>query len=109
MRFKIAAALLLIASAPAAAQRSENPLAALGLKVVEPMSAAELAKTKSRIAADLARSGNAAFFDDISDQNGGRVRHRASGLVCLLGKKGQLISQRRGPAPTSRLIARCAF
>jgi hypothetical protein len=92
MRPLLIAAALVAVSCPAGAQQSsKDALARLGIKIVEPMSAKELARTKERIAAELARAGAASFFEDISDANGGRARHRPSGLVCPLGKKGQQI------------------
>jgi hypothetical protein len=87
----ITVGLLMISSSADAQQSSKDALARLGIKIVEPMSAKEMAATKSRVASELARSGTAALFDDISDATGGRVRHRASGLVCPLGKKGQRV------------------
>jgi hypothetical protein len=79
-------------SGPAGAQQSpKDVLASLGIKVVEPMTAKELAATKVRVDAELAKSGTAALFDNVSDANGGKARHRASGLVCPLVKKGQRV------------------
>ena len=59
--------------------------------MVEPMTAKELAVTKMRVDAELAKSGTAALFDNVSDANSGKARHLASGLVCPLGKKGQRV------------------
>lgn len=87
----IAAGILLVPGAVSAQQSDEDVLASMGIKIVQPMTARELAETKRRVAAELARSGHAALFDDISDSGGGKVRHRPSGLVCSLGERGQRI------------------
>lgn len=87
----IAAGLLLFAPGAEAQRRSDDGLSALGIKMVGPMSPRELAATKTRVAAELARSGTAAFFEDVSDENSGKARHRPSGLTCPLGKKGQRV------------------
>ncbi len=92
MRALLIAAAFFTTPYPANAHQSAtDALARFGIKVVEPMSAKELERTKARVAENLARAGATPFFDDVSDVNGGRVRHRASGLVCPLGKKGQRI------------------
>ena len=92
MRFVIAVAILTICSSPALAQQSsKDALARFGIKIVEPMSAKEVARTRSRVAKELARAGATSFFEDISNQNGGQVRHTPSGLICPLGKKGQSV------------------
>ncbi len=91
MRFLIAA-ILIVSPAPAVAQTSSrDALAQLGIEIVEPMSAKEVAKTRSRVTAELTRAGATSFFDDISNANGGQARHRASGLVCPMGRKGQFV------------------
>lgn len=87
----VVAGFLMIPGASFAQQSSKDTLAGLGIKMIEPMTAKELAATKKRVDAELAHSGTAAWFDNISDVNGGKVRHRASGLVCPLGKKGQRV------------------
>ena len=87
----IVAGVLLIPAAAGAQQSPKDVLASFGIKIVEPMTAKELAATKARVDAELAKSGTAALFDNISDTNGGKARHRASGLVCPLGKKGQRV------------------
>lgn len=92
----IAAGSVLLAGSAAAQQSPRDALARLGIKMVEPMSAKELAATKARVDAQLSKSGAAASFDNISDANGGKVRHRPSGLVCSLGENGQSVEA--GPA-----------
>ena len=82
---------LMIPGAAGAQQSPKDVLASFGIKMVEPMTAKELAATEVRVDAELARSGTAALFDNVSDANGGKARHRASGLVCPLGKKGQRV------------------
>lgn len=92
MRFSIAAAILLVCpSAVLAQQAQRDTLSRLGITIVEPMPAKELARTKSRVAAELARAGAATVIQDISNEHGGRAVHRPSGLICPLGKKGQRI------------------
>ncbi len=92
MRFVIAVAILIICpSAAFAQQSSQDALARLGIKVVEPMSAKELARTRSRVVAELTRTGATSLFEDISNENVGQARHRPSGLVCPLGKRGQFV------------------
>lgn len=92
MRSSLVLALLLVAPSPAlAGQQSQDPLALLGIKVAKPMSTREMARTKARVADELARAGAAALFDDISDEYSGKARHRPSGLICPLGKKGQRV------------------
>ena len=92
MRIMIAAAALLTGSTAAFAQQSaQDVLAGLGIKVVQPMSSAELVRTRSRVAAELSRAGAASLFQDISNEHGGRARHRPSGLICPLGKKSQRV------------------
>lgn len=87
----IVAGVLMIPGAAGAQQSPKDVLASFGIKMVEPMTAKELAATKVRVDAELAKSGTAALFDNVSDANGGKARHRASGLVCPLGKKGQRV------------------
>lgn len=87
----IVAGVLLIPVAAGAQQSPKDVLASFGIKMVEPMTARELAATKAGVDAELAKSGTAALFDNISDANGGKARHRASGLVYPLGKKGQRV------------------
>lgn len=92
MRFVLAAAILIVGSSAAFAQQSSrDALAALGIKIVEPMSPKELARTRSRIAAELARTGAAAHFQDVSDGYSSNGRHRPSGLTCPLGKRDQSV------------------
>jgi len=92
MRFVIAVAILTICpSAAFAQQSSKDALARLGIKIVEPMSAKELARTRSRVVGVLTRAGATSHFEDISNENGGQARHRPSGLVCPLGKRGQSV------------------
>lgn len=87
----IAAGVLMISGAAGAQQSPKDALASFGIKMVEPMTAKELAVTKMRVDAELAKSGTAALFDNVSDANSGKARHLASGLVCPLGKKGQRV------------------
>ncbi|MBB5716780.1 hypothetical protein FHS94_003652 [Sphingomonas aerophila] len=87
----IIAGVVMIPGVAGAQQSSKDVLASFGMKIVEPMTAKELAATRVRVDAELARSGTAALFENVSDANGGRARHRASGLVCPLGKKGQRV------------------
>lgn len=87
----IAAGVLMIPGAAGAQQSPKDALASFGIKMVKPMTAKELAATKMRVDAELAKSGTAALFDNVSDANGGKARHLASGLVCPLGKKGQRV------------------
>ena len=90
MRFPILASILLLCPSAALSRQSQaDALASLGIKVVEPMSADELARTKARVAAELARAGATPAFQDISSDHGGRAVHLPSGLICPLGKKGQ--------------------
>lgn len=92
MRFVIAGALLAFCATDAFAQQSsKDALALLGIKIVEPMSAKEVARMKSRVLGELTRAGATSLFVDISNENGGQARHRPSGLVCPLGKKGQIV------------------
>lgn len=91
MQSLIFAAGLTLACSASAQTSSNKALALLGIEVVEPMSAGELVRVKSRVASELNRSGSTAFFEDISDATGGKARHRPSGLVCPLGLKGQRI------------------
>lgn len=91
MRLFATAVVILACSSSVAAQQPANPLAALGIKIVEPMTAAELAAIKAQIAAELASSQMTPFFEDISTPNGGQVRHRQSGLKCPFGKNGQRV------------------
>jgi hypothetical protein len=94
MRFLVAAAMLsFVPSASFAQQSSQDVLARLGIKVVQPMSAKEVTRTRSRVAAELARAGATSLFEDLTDEYGGKARHRASGLICPLGKKGQRVLQ----------------
>ena len=94
MRFFVAAAMLsFVPSASFAQQSSQDVLARLGIKVVQPMSAKEMTRTRSRVAAELARAGATSLFEDITDEHGGKARHRPSGLICPLGKKGQRVLQ----------------
>lgn len=87
----IAASMMLVPGTVSAQQSDEDVLASMGIRIVQPMTPSELAETRQRVAAELARSGHAALFDDVSDAGGGKVRHRASGLVCALGEPGQRI------------------
>ena len=87
----IAASVLLVSPAASARQSSKDILASFGIKIVEPMTAKELTAAKARVDAELEKSGTAALFENVSDANGGKARHRASGLVCPLGKKGQRV------------------
>jgi len=87
----IAASVLLVSPAASAQQSSKDILASFGIKIVEPMTAKELTAAKARVDAELEKSGTAALFENVSDANGGKARHRASGLVCPLGKKGQRV------------------
>jgi len=82
---------LMAPSAAFAQQSPKDVLASFGIKVVEPLTAKELAATKARVDAELAKSGATTLFDNVTDANGGKARHRASGLVCPLGKKGQRV------------------
>jgi hypothetical protein len=84
-------AIWMVPGAVSAQQSAKDVLASFGIKMVEPMTAKELAATKARVDAELVKSGAAAFFDNVSDANGGKARHRPSGLVCPLGKKGQRV------------------
>jgi len=67
---------LMIPGAAGAQQSSKEVLASFGIKIVEPMTAKELAATKVRVDAELAKSGTAALFDNVSDANGGKPRIR---------------------------------
>lgn len=74
MRFSVAATILLVVPSAAFSQQSQrDSLARLGIKVVEPMSAREVARTKSRVAAELVRAGAPPVFQDISDEHGGKA------------------------------------
>ena len=67
-------------------------LAELGLKVVQPMAPEEVARTRARVDAEIARSGApAGVLENVTDANGGRVRHAASRLTCALGATGQSV------------------
>lgn len=72
-------------------QQPSDALSKLGFKIAQPMSDKDRAALRARIDASLAKSGDVAFFDDVTDAYSGKVRHRGSGLVCPLGKKGQRI------------------
>lgn len=87
----IAAGVALIPLAASAQQSPKDVLANFGIKIVEPMTAKQVTATKARVDAELAKSRTAGLFDNVSDANGGKARHRASGLVCPLGKKGQRV------------------
>ena len=94
MRFLMAAAMLSFAPSATFAQQSpQDTLARLGIKVAQPMSAKEVTRTKSRVAAELARAGATSLFEDITDEYSGKARHRPSGLICPLGKNGQRVLQ----------------
>ena len=94
MRFFMAAAMLSFAPSASFAQQSpQDTLARLGIRVAQPMSAKEVTRTRSRVAAELARAGATSFFEDITDEYSGKARHRPSGLICPLGKKGQRVLQ----------------
>ncbi len=80
--------LLLIAAPPAPA----DPLAALGITVAKPLAPAEAARVRAEVDRELARTGAAAEFDNVSDAYAGRVRHRRSGLTCALGTPGAVVS-----------------
>lgn len=94
MGYFIAVALLPFATSASLAQQSpEAALARLGIRVAEPMSEKEVTRMRSRVAAELARAGATALFDDATDEYSGKARHRPSGLTCPLGKKGQRVLQ----------------
>lgn len=94
MRFVMAAAVLSFAPSATFAQQSpQDALARLGITVVQPMSAKEVARMSCRVAAELARAGATSFFENVTDEHGGKARHRPSGLICPLGKKGQRVLQ----------------
>lgn len=82
---------LLLAAAPAQ-QSPEEGLAAMGITIAKPMPAEEAARVKARIAAELAKPGMREAFADASDAYNGKLRHKASGLVCLFGSEGQSVS-----------------
>lgn len=74
------------------AQRpSKDVLAGLGLTMVEPMSPEQTAETKSEVDAALAEAGVSSWFENMTDRNAGQAKHLPSGLVCLLGRKGQRV------------------
>lgn len=87
----LAAAALADATSLSAQPRQEDLLKSMGITIVEPMSADQLARTRQAVAREIARAGASGLFEDASDANGGRARHLASGLACPLGKEGQRI------------------
>ncbi|NJC06729.1 hypothetical protein GGQ97_002522 [Sphingomonas kaistensis] len=92
MRIHLLAATALAVAIPASAQqRQDDLLKSMGITIVEPMSAEQLARTRQAVAAEIARAGASGLFEDASDVNGGKARHLPSGLSCPLGKKGQRI------------------
>jgi hypothetical protein len=86
--------------APPAGDAQKHALARMGITIVEPMSAEQVAATKARVQAEIERSGAGAWFEDRTDANGGKARHRPSGLICPLGGKGQRIVAASADAAT---------
>lgn len=80
-----------LSSSATARPPEADALKSLGITIVQPMSAEQLAATKLAVAAEIARADARSVFVDASDANGGRARHVSSGLVCPLGKRGQRI------------------
>jgi hypothetical protein len=85
----IGMAISLIACPAAAQQTQRDALAGLGLKLVQPMSPAEIAAMRAKVDAALAGAGATAWFENVTDASAGQARHRPSGLICMLGKPGQ--------------------
>jgi hypothetical protein len=81
----------MVATACAAQQVPNSGIPGLSFTVVEPMTPRQVAETKARVAGELAKSGAGPWFEDATDQTSSRARHKPSGLLCPLGKKGQRI------------------
>lgn len=89
--FAISAMLISSSAAAQPGTPPADPLAAFGIKMLQPKTTAQVAEIRARIVEELARTGATTAFEDVTDASGGRVRHRASGLVCPLGAKGDSV------------------
>jgi hypothetical protein len=96
----LAAAALALSGPAVAAQADKDALAKMGITIVEPMSAEQVAATRERVRAEIERSSAGAWFEDATDTSGGKARHRPSGLHCALGGKGQRIVAASAEAAT---------